>query len=223
MKRIFTNRLGGILTALGLLGGLLTGAWAADAPAKKRLVLVPFQVESNGNADVIRCRACGNILGAGKVEGDPSPALTLLLWNLLKDQVKGYELISPGQAEGAYQTQLAKKIEQDPKVLMKAIGQDLKADGVIWGGIFRYENRKGTAYGVQEPASVSLDLHLLRVSDGLIVWKIQWSHTQKSLSEDLFQLGEVAKRGLRWLTAEELAQSGLAQMIKNFPGPQAWE
>ncbi len=223
MKRIFTNRLGGILTALGLLGGLLTGAWAADAPAKKRLVLVPFQVESRGNADVIRCRACGNILGAGKVEGDPSPALTLLLWNLLQDQVKGYELISPGQAEGAYQTQLAKKIEQDPMVLMKAIGQELKADGVIWGGIFRFENRKGTAYGVQEPASVSLDLHLLRVSDGSIVWKTQWSHTQKSLSEDLFQLGEVAKRGLRWLTADELAQSGLAQMIKNFPGPHAWE
>ena len=106
---------------------------------------------------------------------------------------------------------------------MKAIGQELKADGVIWGGVFRYQNRKGTCYGVQEPASVSLDLHLLRVSDGSIVWKTQWSQTQKSLSEDLFQLGEVAKRGLRWMTAEELAKSGLAEMIKGLPGPQAWE
>jgi hypothetical protein len=222
MKRIFTNRFWGVLAGLALLGGLVTGARAADAPAKKRLVLVPFQVEGNGSSDIIRCRVCGNILGAGKVEGDPSPALTLMVWDLLKDQLKAYELISPGQAEGSYQAQLAKKIDQDPKALMKVIGQELKADGVIWGGIFRYQNRKGTSYGVQEPASVSLDLHLLRVSDGSIAWKAQWNQTQKSLSEDLFQLGEVAKRGLGWLTAEELAKSGLAEMIKSFPGPQAW-
>ena len=223
MKRFFTNRFWGVLAGLGLLGGLLTGAWAADAPAKKRLVLVPFQVEKTDYSDIIRCRACGNILGAGRVEGDPGPSLTLMVWELLKDQAKGYELISPGQAEGVYQAQLAKKIDQDPLVLMKAIGQELKADGVLWGGVFRYQNRKGTSYGVQEPASVSLDLHLLRVSDGAIVWKAQWTKSQKSLSEDLFQLGEVAKRGLRWMTAEELAKSGLAEMIKTLPGPQAWE
>jgi len=223
MKRFFTNRFWGVLAGLGLLGGLLTGAWAADAPAKKRLVLVPFQVEKTDYSDIIRCRACGNILGAGRVDGDPIPNLTLMLWELLTDQVKGYELVSPGQAEGVYQAQLAKKIDQDPLALMKTIGRELKADGVVWGGLFRYENRKGTAYGVQEPASVSLDLHLLRVSDGAIVWKAQWSQTQKSLSEDLFQLGEVARRGLRWMTAEELAKSGLTEMIKGFPGPRAWE
>jgi len=223
MKRFFTNRLWGVLAGLGLLGSLVTGAWAADGPAKKRLVLVPFQVEKTDYSDTIRCRACGNILAAGRVEGDPSPSLTLLVWELLQEQAKEYELVSPGQAEGVYQTYLAKKIDQDPKALMKAIGQELKADGVIWGVIFRYQNRKGTAYGVQEPASVSLDLHILRVSDGSIVWKPQWSHSQKSLSEDLFQLGEVARRGLRWMTAEELAESGLAGMIKTLPGPHAWE
>ena len=223
MKRIWTNRVGGVLAGLGLLGCLLTGARAAEAPAKKRLVLVPFQVERTDYSNIVRCRACGNIFGAGKVEGDPSPSLTLMVWELLNDQVKGYEWISPGEAEGAYQKLLAKKIDQDPKDLMKAIGQELKADGVIWGGIFRYQNRKGTAYGVQEPAAVSFDLHLLRVSDGSIVWKAQWTHSQKSLSEDLFQLGEVARRGLRWMTAEELAKSGLTEMIKGFPGPQAWE
>ena len=99
---------------------------------------------------------------------------------------------------------------------MKSIGQELKVDGVIWGGIFRYQNRKGTSYGVQDPASVSLDLHLLRVKDGAIVWRTQWAQTQKSLSEDLFQLGEVARRGLRWMTAEELAQVGSGGDVKEL-------
>jgi hypothetical protein len=223
MKRILMVRLWGTLAGLVLLGGLWTGAWAVDGTAKKRLVLVPFQLERTDYSDIVRCRACGNILGAGKVEGDPSPILTQMVWDILKDQAKGYELISPGQAEGVLQTHLAKKIDQDPKALMKALGQELQADGVIWGGVFRYQNRKGASYGVNEPASVSLDLHLLRVRDGSIVWKNQFNQTQKSLSEDLFQLGEVAKRGLRWMTAEELAKAGLVEMIKSLPGPQALE
>jgi len=223
MKRFSADSFWGALVGLGILFGLMNGAWASDAPAKKRLLLVPFQVEKTDRSDIVRCRACGNILGAGVVEGDPSPILTRMVWDLLTDQAKEYELISPGQAEGVYQAHLAKKIDQNPLAVMKAIGQELKADGVIWGGIFRYQNRKGTSYGVQQPASISMDLHLLRVKDGALVWKSQWNQTQKSLSEDLFQLGDVAKRGLRWLTAEELAKAGLEEMFKNFPEPQVLE
>jgi hypothetical protein len=223
MKRFSAASFWVVLVGLGLFFGLLNGAWASDSPAKKRLLLVPFQVETREGADIVRCRACGNILGAGVVEGDPGPILTRMAWELLTDQASEYELISPGQAEGVYQAHLAKKIEQDPLAVMKTIGRELRADGVIWGGVFRYQNRQGSSYGVQKPASVSLDLHLLRVKDGALVWKTQWQQTQKSLSEDLFQLGEVSRRGLRWMTAEELAKAGLEEMFKNFPGPQGLE
>jgi hypothetical protein len=223
MKRFSTASFWGMLVGLGILCGLMTGAWASDSPAKKRLLLVPFEIEKSDRSDIIRCRACGNILGAGVVEGDPSPILTRMVWDLLTDQAKEYELIDPGLAEGVYQAHLAKKIDQDLLAEMRAIGRDLKADGVLWGGVFRYQNRKGSSYGVQTPASVSLDLHLLRVKDGAVVWKPQYNQTQKSLSEDLFQLGEVSRRGLRWLTAEELAKSGLDELFKKFPGPQVLE
>jgi hypothetical protein len=223
MKRFFTASFWRTLVGLGILCGLMTGAWASDSPAKKRLLLVPFEIEKSDRSDIVRCRACGNILGAGVVEGDPSPILTRMVWDLLKDQAREYELIDPGLAEGVYQAILAKKIDQDLLVEMRAIGRDLKADGVLWGGVFRYQNRKGSSYGVQTPASVSLDLHLLRVKDGAVVWKPQYNQTQKSLSEDLFQLGEISRRGLRWLTAEELAKSGLEELFKKFPGPQVLE
>jgi hypothetical protein len=223
MKRFSTASFWGILVGLGILGGLMSGAWAADSPAKKRLLLVSFEIEKSDRADIVRCRACGNILGSGVVEGDPSPILTRMVWELLTDQAKEYELIDPGQAGGIYEARLAKKINPDLLVEMQAIGRELKADGVLWGGVFRYQNRRGSSYGVQTPASVSLDLHLLRVKDGAVVWKPQYNQTQKSLSEDLFQLGEVSRRGLRWLTAEELARSGLNELFKKFPGPQVLE
>jgi hypothetical protein len=155
----------------------------------------------------------------GTIDGDPSETLTRIAWELLTAQEPEYEFISPAQVEGVYQSFLAKKIEPDPLPMIKAIGQALKADGVVWGNVFRYEERRGTAYGADRPASVALDLHLLRVNDGALVWKTQWAETQQALSENLFQLGEVARRGLRWMTAEQLARSGLKHMLKDFPGP----
>lgn len=200
-----------------LLLVLLAGELLADQSVKKRLALVPFQLERTESA-LIRCRACGNVMMAGAIEGDPSDNLTRMAWELLEEQAGGFELISPGQVEGVYQPFLAKKIDADPLPLIRAMGQALKADAVLWGEVFRYEDRRGTRFAVDRPASVSLDLHLMRVSDGVLIWKAQWSETQKSLSENLFQLGEVARRGLRWMTAEELARSGLKHMLKDFPG-----
>ena len=210
--------LAAVLGAGVLLAFMACGDLWADQPVKKRLALVPFQLERSGAA-LVRCRACGNVHQAGAIEGDPAENLTRITWDLLLEQGKDYDFISPGQVEGVYQSLLAKKIDTDPLPLIKALGQALKADGVVWGEVFRYENRKGTAYAVDRPAAVALDLHLLRVSDGALVWKAQFSETQKSLSENLFQLGETTRRGLRWMTAEELARSGLKNMTKDFPGP----
>jgi hypothetical protein len=217
MKKI---KVGSLLPAL--VGGVLllllaAGELLADQPVKKRLALVPFQLERTESA-LVRCRACGNVMTAGPIEGDPSESLTRMVWELLQEQHRDFELISPGQVEGVYQPFLARKIDADPLPLIKAMGQALQADGILWGEVFRYEDRKGTGFAVDRPASVSLDLHLMRVQDGALIWKAQWSETQKSLSENLFQLGEMARRGLRWMTAEELARAGLKQMLKDFPG-----
>jgi hypothetical protein len=210
-----------IWIGIALLVGLLTaGTLFSQEPHKKRLALLPFQLERSEGSSIVRCRVCGNILSAGPIEGDPAEKLTRQAWELLADQSRHYELINPGQVEGVYQELLAKKMDTQPLVLAREIGRALQADGVVWGAVFRYEEREGTAYGVNRPAAVSLDLHLMRISDGTLVWKAQWSESQKSLSENLFQLGEVAKRGLRWMTAEEMARSGLTEMLKGFPGPE---
>ena len=40
--------------------------------------------------------------------------------------------------------------------------------------------------------------------DGSVLWKNSFDETQQSLSQDLLNLGQYMKHGLRWYTAEEL-------------------
>lgn len=182
-----------------------------------RLAVVPFQLEQAHDKEIVRCRSCGNILAGGPIEGDPTSLLTHLLWELFQEKGKGFDLISPGQVEGVYNTTLAKGIEKNPLLLMKAMGNQLNADYMLWGSVFHYQERKGTAYGVQQPASVTMDLHLLKVKDGNLVWRAQWAETQKSLTENLLEVDSFFKRKMRWVTVEELSRLGLVGILKDFP------
>jgi hypothetical protein len=104
---------------------------------------------------------------------------------------------------------------------MKAMGTQLKADFILWGVIFHFQERIGTAYGVQKPASVSFDLHLLRVKDGSLVRRDQWTKTQRSLTENLLEAESFFKGKMRWLTAEELSFLGLQEILKDFPSAES--
>ncbi len=152
------------LAALFLLGrGLF-----CEAPVKKRLAVVPFQLERTEGSTIVRCRGCGNVMTRGRSKGtlgktDPHGLGTA------GGKAEDFELISPGQVEGVYQPLLAKKIDSRPRASdARLSGQALKADADLWGEVFRYEDRRGTGYAVNRPASVSLDLHLMRVGDGAL-------------------------------------------------------
>jgi hypothetical protein len=182
-----------------------------------RLAVVPFQLEQAHEKEIVRCRSCGNILEGGSIEGDPTSLLTRMLWEHFQEKEKGFDLISPGQIEGVYNTYLAKEFDKNLPHLMRAIGSQMNADYMLWGSVFHYQERKGTSYGVQQPASVTLDLHLLKVKDGQLVWRAQWARTQKSLTENLLEAGSFFKGKMRWVTVEELSRQGLEEMLKDFP------
>ncbi|MBW2247657.1 MAG: hypothetical protein JRF62_10810, partial [Deltaproteobacteria bacterium] len=85
--------------------------------------------------------------------------------------------------------------------------------------IFRFRERVGGKYSVDLPASVAFDIHLIRVSDGRLLWNDHFDETQRPLSENLFQLGPFLQRKARWITANEMAVSGLKDVLKSFPVP----
>ena len=61
-------------------------------------------------------------------------------------------------------------------------------------------------------------MHLIRVADGRVLWSGQFNETQKSLSENFLSLGTFFKRKASWVTAREMAQAGLEDILKSFSG-----
>jgi curli biogenesis system outer membrane secretion channel CsgG len=95
----------------------------------------------------------------------------------------------------------------------KLLGANLMAVGTVW----RYRERVGSAGAVSSPASVAFALHVVEVENGKILWSRSFAQTQRSLSENLLNLKAFFEQGARWLTADELASSGVTEIFKEFP------
>ncbi len=209
------------LVFYGILFFFSLSGWADLSFGEAKVAVAPFQVQPSPGEETVRCASCGNLIPAGRILGDPSSILTHMLWDLIRSKAEGFEWISPGEVEGAYNVYLAKKIQPNIPRMMEDIGKQLGADYILWGTVFRYEERIGTAYAVQQPASVAFDLHLLRLKDGVMVWRAPYAKTQKSLSENLFNLKSFVKEKMRWVTVEELSRLGLEQLLKDFPSAES--
>ena len=96
---------------------------------------------------------------------------------------------------------------------LKQIGERVYADAVITGRILRFRERIGNELGVKSPASVAFVLDLVDVRRGDILWSARFDETQKPLSENIFAIGDISQRGVRWLTAEQLVHEGLKKAV----------
>jgi hypothetical protein len=99
---------------------------------------------------------------------------------------------------------------------LRKVGELVYADAVITGRMLRYRERVGGDIGVQSPASVAFTLELIDVQRGDVIWSTRFDETQKGLSENILSLGDIRERGLRWLTAEQLAQDGVRKIINQL-------
>jgi hypothetical protein len=99
---------------------------------------------------------------------------------------------------------------------LRRIGEQVYADAVLTGRMLRYRERVGGDIGVKSPASVAFILDLVDVQRGDVVWSARFDETQKGLSENIFALGDIRERGIRWLTAEQLAQDGVRKLVNQL-------
>lgn len=96
---------------------------------------------------------------------------------------------------------------------LKQIGEMVYADAIMVGRVLRYRERVGDEWGAKSPASVAFVLDLIDVRRGDVIWSSRFDETQKALSENIFAIGDIGQRGIRWLSADQLAQDGVKKAV----------
>jgi hypothetical protein len=156
-----------------------------------------------------------NAVGA---PGNPEKILEALFLEELNKNKPKFDLLAGERVAGVFRGVSANSLKAPLRQVLRDVGSELGAEGVVAGYVYRFKERKGVAYAVEHPASVTFEIHLLRVSDGALVWRGTFDKTQSSLMEDLLQISSFYRGKGRWLTATELMGEGLEQILKTFPG-----
>ena len=166
--------------------------------------------------NVVRSPISGAVFFAAPVSEQVANKMTVKLFNTVLKE-KHYDLVSPGQAKGVYSSLVSSDAAEAEIKILQKIGQAFSADAVLIGYLYRWQKREGTDFAVDRPASVAFDLYLIRPQDGAILWKGGFDKTQKSLSENILDIGTFFRGQGRWLTVEKLAEIGLEGLLSEIP------
>ena len=185
-----------------------------------RIAVVPFEQISpeDVHSDAVRCPLCGAIFSATKAVGRPEVVVEARFLEQLQECKPKFSIIAGERVAGVYRRVSMASLKTSLQQLLRDVGSELGAEGIVTGYVYRFRERKGETYAAEQPASVAFEIHLHRVEDGVLVWRGSFDKTQSSLMENLLQILSFYREKGRWVTAEELAEEGLEQVLKTFPG-----
>ncbi len=106
---------------------------------------------------------------------------------------------------------------EERRIFLDKVGRTSGADAMLAGFVYAFEDKKGSALGVDRPAYVAFDLYIIRLADGRILWRNSFARRQKDLTQSILEAKEFFKAGAKWLTAEQLASLGFEEMMSTFP------
>jgi len=208
-----------IISGCGTVNGVKTTLMTDGETVFKRIAVVPFQIMAadDESVKVVRCPLCGSINRTDR----PVKGSEKKVEELFYKQISGsnrFELIPRERVAGIYERIAADSLKMTLPEILKSTGRELEADGIVVGYLYRYRQRKGLPYSVEQPASVAFEIHLVRTNDGVLVWKGSFDKTQTALMENLLQAVSFYRMHGQWVTAEVLTEEGIHQILETFPG-----
>jgi len=179
-----------------------------------RIVILGFipGMPQSGETGIIQSPISGAAFMAEPVDQSVADNLTDRLFSRMLG-FKRYDLISSDQAKGVLFNAISSNQGMRDLEIFQKTGQAFSADAVMAGYIYRWQEREGTNYSAKRPSSVAFELYLIRSSDKAILWKGRFDKTQKALSENIFDMGLFLKSKGKWMTADELAELGIEELL----------
>jgi len=148
---------------------------------------------------------------ARAAERDPAELLSKLVYSAMTS-LSNWQIVSESEVREVGET----VPDSNDVARLKTIGELVYADAVVVGRIQRFRERVGAEWGIKSPASVAFIIDLVDVKRGDIVWSARFDETQKSPAENIFVLGDIGQRGVKWLSAEQLAESGVRRAVSQL-------
>jgi hypothetical protein len=195
-----------LLAACGIGPGTFDSKYNTDLEARKIKRIAVFPLETLAGEEKARVP-----FSPDTADNSPAALISRQLYTTLS-QSPNWQMISDREVR-----EMRPLVPPgSPEARARRLGQLVYADAVISGRVLRFREREGEALGVKSPASVAFVLELWDVKRGDSIWTARFDETQKALSENLFALGQVGSRGVRWLTAEELAREGVKKAVADL-------
>lgn len=135
-----------------------------------------------------------------------SQIIDTLLTDYFRDH-KNVHFISQTEFESLQAVQTGNSL-----YVAREAGRQLGYDTILVTEVSRYQDRTGTAYAVETPASVAFSFKLLAVANSQVVWSADFDQTQQPLFNNILQ-SRTTGSGFRWLTAPELTQAGVTKKL----------
>ena len=212
-----------VLVSFFMLGVILSWSNPLRAETKFSLAILPFIIERvEDRARGAVCPICKGLYGRGNVLAGSQIYLTRLFQEKM-EAMGTFKVLPVEKVEEALSKSDRREFDLNPMRSSVQLGKTLDVDFIFVGFLFRFEQRVGSSIGVDKPASVGFDVHLMRLRDGKMVWTGKFDETQRPLSENLLKMGSFVRRKASWLTAEELSSVGMDEMLTRFPGPKELE
>jgi len=183
-----------------------------------RIAVISFQplIPEEESGSTVICPICGIGYSSGKIlKGSEKMVEEVFIDKL--HELKEVAIIPPDKVQDVYKRIASESLKKPLLKILKIVGNELGADILAVGYIYRYTERVGYDYSSEHPASVAFEIHLIKAIDGSTIWRGVFDKTQKSLMEDVFQASSFFKGGGKWLTARQLSKQGMDEIFETFP------
>lgn len=100
--------------------------------------------------------------------------------------------------------------------LAARVARAVNAEIGVIGAITRYVERKGTDWGVTDPATVWYQAVMVRAADGAVIERDRFEYTQQPLTANLLDLPRFLQGGAKWMTRRQLLDGALGETAAKF-------
>ena len=212
----------GLVLVVSLILSFTTQAAEENAGSVKapvRIGVISFQplIPEEGLGNTVICPLCSTGYSSGRIlKGAEKIVEDIFVKKLC--ELKEVQIIPLDKVQSVYKRVSSESLKKPLLEVLKKVGNELGADVLALGYIYRYTERVGYAFSIEHSASVAFEIYMIKPIDGSTIYRGIFDKTQKSLMEDLFQISSFYKGGGKWLTAQQLSKQGMDEIFETFPG-----